>query len=80
LHWRLSMFGGLASVTHYIEIEQLDASSCIVANGEIIDGFLAPFVPVRGLRRGLHEMNLALKAAAEAAWRDEGRAPTSGAR
>jgi hypothetical protein len=80
LHWRLSMFAGLAHITHYIEIEKLNDSSCIVANGEIIEGFLAPFVPGRGLRRGLHEMNLALKAAAEAAWRDEVRAPTSGAR
>jgi hypothetical protein len=71
LHWRLSLYGGLATITHYIEIEKLDAAGCIVANGEIIDGFLAPFVSARGLRKGLHDMNQALKAAAEAAWRPE---------
>jgi len=71
LHWRLSRMGGLATATHYIEIEKLTETSCIVANGELIGGLLGGYAfgpTARALRRGLREMNAALKAAAEAAW------------
>ncbi len=70
LHWRLTRMGGLATATHYIEIEKLTETSCIVSNGELIGGFLGGYAfgrTARALRRGLREMNEALKAAAEAA-------------
>lgn len=80
LHWRLKMMGGLISTTRYIEIEQIEAASCIVSNGEIFGGFLGPGIAKRMGRkvwRAFEAMDLALKAAAEAKWRAEGGAPTS---
>jgi len=81
LHWRLRMLGGLISTTRYIEIEKLEEASCIVSNGEIFGGLLGPNIAKRLGRkvwRGFEAMDLALKDAAEAKWRAEGGAPTSG--
>lgn len=70
LHWRVAELAGLAVTTAYIEIESLAEAACIVSSGELVGGFLAPFVLHPGpLRRGLRAMNLALKEAAEAEWR-----------
>lgn len=81
LHWRLSELAGLARTTGFVEIEKLADASCIVSSGELSEGFLAPFVVhAKETRRGLRAMNEALKAAAEAAWKSQAAAPTSGAR
>lgn len=80
LHWRLKMMGGLISTTRYIEIEQIETASCIVANGEIFGGFLGPNIAKRLGRkvwRGFEAMDEALKTAAEAKWQADGGAPTS---
>lgn len=80
LHWRLKMAAGLVSTTRYIEIEALNDTSCIVANGEIFGGLLGPSVAKRMGRkvwRGFEAMNLALKDAAETRWREQGGGPTS---
>jgi hypothetical protein len=81
LHWRSSAMGGLVKTIHYIEIETLADASCIVSNGEIIGGLLGNTAARQTgglLRRGFTQMNEALKAHAEAAWRSEAGAPTSG--
>jgi hypothetical protein len=81
LHWRLKMMGGLITTTRYIEIEEIEPGSCIVSNGEIFGGILGPSVVKRMNRkiwRGFEAMDNALKEAAEAKWRAEGGAPTSG--
>ena len=80
LHWRLSRLKGLATATHYIEIEKLNEGACIVSNGVLIGGMFGPSLmrgQARALRKGLHLMNEALKATAETAWREQGGAPTS---
>jgi hypothetical protein len=72
LHWRLSMAGGLVKTVRYIEIEQLAEESCIVSSGEIFGGWMGPSLARRmgrAVHRGFVQMNEALKARAEAAWR-----------
>lgn len=74
---RLPMFG---RSLRYLEIDKLGDANCVFANGELLDGFGARYVPLRKRRaahRGYEAMNHALKARAEAAWRNAGRAPTS---
>jgi hypothetical protein len=81
LHWRTSAMGGLMRSIHYIEIEALAEENCIVSNGEIVGGLLSRGAVRQSgglLRRGLTQMNEALKARAEAAWRTGANAPTSG--
>jgi hypothetical protein len=80
LHWKLSMFGGLMTSIRYIEIEQLAETGCIVNNGELFAGLLAPTVLKRvgrSVHRGFAAMNEALKARAEAAWQAQAGGPTS---
>jgi hypothetical protein len=76
--WRLTMFGGLLKTTRYIEIEALTETGCIFSNGEVFDGFLGPFLPRRmrrDIQAGFAAMGEAVKARAEAAWRDAGGVP-----
>lgn len=83
LHWRLTLLRGMVKTTRYIEIEQLGDESCIVSNGEIFGGLMGPSIAKRmgrAVRRGFVEMNEALKARAEVAWREAMAAPTSMAR
>lgn len=82
VHWRLSAMGGFVRSIRYIEIEALGPASCILSNGEIFDGLLAP-IALRQLGRSIHQgfraMGEALAARAEAAWRAEAPEPTSSA-
>ncbi|WP_395674630.1 SRPBCC family protein [Phenylobacterium sp.] len=71
LHWRTSMSGGLVKSIHFLEIEPLSETGCIVSNGELISGFLARGYlrrNGRALNRAFIQMNEALKARAEALW------------
>lgn len=80
LHWRLSAMGGFVRSIRYIEIETLGPTSCILSNGEIFSGLLAPMAMRqlgRSIRQGFNAMGEALAARAEAAWRAEAGAPTS---
>jgi hypothetical protein len=80
LHWRQIEMRGWATRVHYIEIEKLTETSCIVSNGELVGGMLGPLTArsTKGaLRRGFRAMNEALKAAAETAWESRSPAPTS---
>ena len=80
LHWRLTMLGGLVNNVRYIEIEALGPENCILSNGEIFGGLLGPMVAkqvARSVNKGFAQMGEALKARAEAAWREKAGAPTS---
>lgn len=71
--------GFMASSLRYVEIDKLSDHGCILANGEIIEGFGARFVPGRERRaayRAFEAMNEALKVRAEAMWREAGANPT----
>jgi hypothetical protein len=71
LHYQTRGLGGLVVGTRYVEIEQLAEASCIVANGEIMGGFIGQrMAPSMGPRiyKALRGMNEALKAQAEARW------------
>jgi len=69
LHFETVGLGGLVHSTRYVEIEELAPGSCIVANGEIMGGFVGQRL-ARSLGgkvfKGLRAMNEALKARAEA--------------
>jgi hypothetical protein len=69
LHYQTVALGGLVRGTRYVEIEELAPGSCIVANGEIMGGFVGRRLAraVGGkVFKGLRAMNEALKARAEA--------------
>jgi hypothetical protein len=80
LHWRGQRGGGVIKTIRYIEIDSLDVASCIVANGELFQGMLVPYM-LRGrggtIRRSFEAMNEALKAEAERRWQAQAAAPTS---
>jgi len=72
IHWRLTMLGGLVKTTRYLEIEKLNETGCIFANGEVFAGPLGPTAlrSLRGpVRRGFAAMGDAVKARVEATWR-----------
>lgn len=80
IHWRLSLAGGLLKSIRYLEIETLSETGCIFSNGEIFDGFAAPYLVPRigrDIRKGFTAMGEAVKARAEATWQSERRAPKS---
>lgn len=80
LHLRDRRFGGLVRSIRYIEIEKLGEENCIFSNGELFNGLMVSLVaggPARMLRRGFAQMGEALKARAEAAWRERSGQPTS---
>jgi hypothetical protein len=74
IHWRLSLFCGLVKTTRYFEIEKLgEETGCVFSNGEMFDGLLGPTAAKsirREVKRGFTAMGEAVKARAEAAWRN----------
>jgi hypothetical protein len=73
IHWKLKLMGGLVKTIRYIEIEALSETGCIFSNGEIFDGWLASSVIKqhgRAIKAGFASMGEALRARAEAAWRE----------
>jgi hypothetical protein len=73
LHWQLSMLGGAIRTLRYIEIDPLTEEACVVDNGELFAGLMGPSLGRRmagPVRRGFKAMNEALKARAEAQWRE----------
>ncbi|HYG27195.1 MAG TPA: SRPBCC domain-containing protein [Caulobacteraceae bacterium] len=73
IHWKLKLMGGLVKTTRYIEIEALSETGCIFSNGEMFDGWLASSVVKqhgRAIRAGFASMGEALRARAEATWRE----------
>ena len=77
IHWRLSALAGLVKTTRYLEIERLNETGCIFANGELFDGPLGPRVArsiAAPARAGFRAMGEALKERAEAAWRQTAQA------
>ena len=80
LLWRLKLLGGTIRTTRYIEIEALGPENCIVSNGEFFGGLMGGSLVKRvgrSVRQGFEAMNDALKARAEAKWRDDQARPTS---
>lgn len=73
LHWVEKHKAGLVRSVRYIELEKLSDEGCIFAHGEMWEGFLAVSTvrPVgRSLRDGFEAMSQAIKARAEALWRE----------
>lgn len=79
IHWSTRSRFGLVKTTRYLEIEALTETGCIVSNGEVVDGaFAEGFLQRNGwaMRAGFEQLNEALKARAEAAWRERQNATT----
>lgn len=53
--WTRKSHGGLVRHVRYIEIETLSESGCIFANGELFEGFAAPYLVLEGRRRKLRQ-------------------------
>lgn len=73
IHWATRSHGGLVKTIRYIEIEILSETGCIFSNGELFNGLMASSVlrrQGRALRAGFTTMGEALRARAEAAWRE----------
>ena len=67
-------WGGWVKTLRFIEIEEIDAGSCIVANGELFEGFVARRYGRRhrwAMKTGYAAMLEALKIHAERLWRDD---------
>lgn len=77
LHLRNAAMGGWVKSIRYIEIEQLDKASCIVSTGELFAAGMLVKLHLRkqrrALRQGFAAHGEALKAAAEARWRESGQ-------
>jgi hypothetical protein len=72
--------GFMASALRYVEIDKLSETGCILASGEILEGFGVRYLSGRRKRsayRAFEAMDEAIKARAEALWRDRSQAPTS---
>lgn len=73
IHWRTTAMRGLVTATRYFEIDVLGDENAIFSNGELFEGWLAPRTarPIRGaLKEGFTAFGEALKAKAEALWRE----------
>ena len=71
--WADAPWRGWVRTARYIEIEKLSETSCIVSNGEQIEGFLADFFHERRrlpMKRGFLAFSEAIKAASETLWAD----------
>lgn len=81
LHLKRTALRGLVAVTHYWEIDTLEREDCCAfSNGELYLGWLGPSVGRRirrSLRKGVTAVGAAMKARAEALWRERRGAPTS---
>jgi hypothetical protein len=74
--------GFMARSMRYVEIEKLSDVGCILANGEIIDGFGTRYISRQrksGAYRAFEAMDEAIKTRAEAMWQARSKTPTSGA-
>ena len=74
--WADAPWRGWVKCVHYIEIEKLSEGSCIVSNGELIQGFLADFYHERrrlAMKRGFLAFSEAIKSASETLWQDRQR-------
>ncbi|MBV9511556.1 MAG: SRPBCC domain-containing protein [Caulobacteraceae bacterium] len=75
IHWRTQLAGGLGWAVRFLEIEAMSESGCIFSNGEIFGGLFGPGT-ARRLRRplkaGFAALGEAVKARAEALWRERG--------
>ena len=72
--WRLDLVPMLAHTVRYIEIEKLSDTGCIFANGEFFHGLVGEQIGKskrRVIHQGFSQMGEALKARAEAMWRQE---------
>jgi hypothetical protein len=72
--------GFMARYMRFVEIDKLSDTGCIVANGEIIDGFGTRYISRQrraSTHRAFEAMDEAIKTRAEAMWRDRSRAPRS---
>ena len=76
VRYQAQALGGLLRGTRYIAIERSGPEACVVVNGEIMGGLLAPifaWCSVDRVRLGLQLMNEALQRVSEARW--QGRSP-----
>jgi hypothetical protein len=76
VQYQAQVLGGLLRGTRYITIERSGPEKCIVVNGEIMEGLLAPIVAwcaVERVRLGLQLMSEGLQKVSEARW--QGLAP-----
>lgn len=72
--WSDITWGGWVKSLRFIEIDEIDRGSCIVANGELFSGFVARRYGRRhrhAMRIGYGAMNEALKIHAERLWQEE---------
>lgn len=72
LEYQTRAFGGLVRATRYVEVRQLGPGQCTVANGEHMGGPIGPLVYWmlgEKVRKGLQDMNHALKQLAESGGR-----------
>ena len=53
--WTRKSHGGLVRHVRYIEIEKLSDTGCIFANGELFEGWLAPYLVSGGRRKRLRQ-------------------------
>jgi hypothetical protein len=79
IHLTVKLYGGLLTITRYLEIEKLSDVGCIFSNGEIFKGLAVRFMPRKlkaAIRQGFVQASEGLKTAAEAAWREQTGATT----
>jgi hypothetical protein len=79
LLWR-EKAGFMASSLRYIEIDELSDHGCILASGEILDGWGVRYLSGKrrsSAYRAFEAMDEAIKDRAEALWRERSKAPTS---
>lgn len=79
IHWRSTAVGGLITSVRYLEIERLHETGCVFSNGELFAGLLGSRLARRrrrSLREGFAAFGEALRARAEAAWRERAEGAT----
>ena len=71
--WRLDLMPVVAHTVRYMEIEALSETGCVFNNGEFFHGLLGERIGKSGRRKisqGFAALGEAVKARAEAAWRE----------
>lgn len=79
LLWR-EKAGFMANSLRYIEIDKLSDHGCVLASGEILDGWGVRYLSGRrksAAYRAFEAMDEAIKTRAESLWQARSRAPTS---
>lgn len=80
LHFRSTTMGGFVKTIHYIEIEKLADTGCVVSSGELVSGLMASAAlrsTGRATFRAVKGFNEALKERAESLWRARQNQPIS---